>query len=236
LTRFLRDFVWGSKIEGSGRRESMKIIKKIKKATAGKNREAASIGIIGLTEEQKEQQEEFMKRFEEKLEFCRKNAIPQEKKVSGIELKNHILEEYGAGEKEFPERQKQMFKEGLLYTLHPEIFPESCFPPKNGRREAVLKWARNHDQKEISDIARGTPDEKYGLQFSYLEIPERKIRFDLELNTGCMQISSEGDESIDLFGEIVLWQGITKEDIENETDAFRIFADEYYRSARGNQL
>ena len=213
----------------------MNILKKVKKAAAGELREAASIGIIGLTEEQKEQQEEFMKLFEEKLDFCRKNAVPRDKKVSGIELKNHIIEEYGAVEKDFPERQKQMFKEGLLYTLHPEIFPESCFPPKNGGRKAFLKWARNHDWKEISDIARGIPDEQFGLQFAYLEIPGRNIRFDIELTTVRMQISSQGDESADLYGEIVLWQGITKEDIENETDAFRSYADEYYRSTGGNQ-
>lgn len=114
-------------------------------------------------------------------------------------------------------------------------FPESCYPPKKGGREAVLKWARNHDQKEISDIARDTPDEKYGLQFSYLEMPGRKIRFDLELSTGWMQVASEGDESEDIYREIILWQGITKEDIENETNAFHIYAEEYYKRVRGNQ-
>ena len=209
----------------------MNIRKKVKRAAAGKRREAAAVGIIGFSEEQTEQYEEFRKRLEEKKEFCRKNAVPREKKVSGIELKNHIIEEYGAVEREFPERQKQMFKEGLLYTLHPEIFPESCFPPKEGGREAALKWARQHDHEEISDIAGNIPDEQFGLQFSYLEIPEKEIRFDLELSTGWMQISSTGDESGDLFGEIVLWQGITKDDIEYETDAFHIYADEYYRAS-----
>jgi hypothetical protein len=171
----------------------MNIIGKVKKAAAGKPREAAAVGIIGLTVEQREQQEEFMKRFEEKKEFCRKNAIPRDKKISGIELKNHIIEKCSAVEKEFPERHKQMFKEGLLYTLHPEIFPESCYPPKEGGREAVLKWARNRDQEEISDIANNTPDEQFGLEFAYLEIPGRKIRFDLELSTRWMQISSQGE-------------------------------------------
>ncbi len=213
----------------------MEIMKEIIKTSTGKKREAAAIGIIGLSEEQREQHEKAMKRFEEKLDFCRKKAIPKEKKVSGAELKNHIIEKYGAVEKEVPERQKQMFKEGLLYTLHPELFPESCFPPKKGGREAVLKWARHHDREEISDIARSVPDGKFGLQLSYLEIPERKIRFDLELSTVRMQISSEGDESADIYGEIVLWQGITKEDIEKETNAFRIYADEFYRSVRGNR-
>jgi hypothetical protein len=98
-----------------------------------------------------------------------------------------------------------------------------------------LKWARNHDQEEISDIVNNTPDEQFGLEFVYLEIPGRKIRFDLELSTRWMQISSQGDESEDLYDEIVLWQGITKEDIENETDAFRIYADKYYRSVQGNR-
>lgn len=214
----------------------MNIFKKVKRAAAVKQREASAIGIIGLTEEQQEQMEEYKKLFEEKKDFCRNNAVPRERKVSGTELKNHIIEEYGAVEKEFPERQKQMFKEGLLYTLHPEIFPESCFPPREGGREAVLKWARHHDHSEISNIARGISDEQFGLQFCYLEIPENEIRFDLELSTGQMQISSAGDESEELFREIVLWQGITKEDIENETSAFHIYADEYYRSFRGNPL
>jgi hypothetical protein len=213
----------------------MKIMKKIKQAAAGKYKEAASIGIIGLPEEQGEQYEEFRKRFEEKKEFCRKNAVTRDKKVPGIELKNYIIEKYGAVEKEFPERQKQMFKEGLLYTLHPEVFPESCFPPKKGGRAAVLKWARNHDRQEISDIAASIPDGQFDLQFSYLELPENGIRIDLELSTGRMQISSSGDESVDLYGEIVLWQGITKEDIEKETNTFLIYADEFYRSNRDNQ-
>jgi hypothetical protein len=127
----------------------MNIIKKVKEAASGKRKEAASIGIIGFSEEQKEQYEEFKKRFEEKMDFCRKNAIPREKKISGIELKNHIIEEYGAVEKEFP---------------------ESCFPPKKGGKETVLKWARHHDQNEIRKIARGIPDEQFGLQFSDLLI------------------------------------------------------------------
>ena len=206
----------------------MNIKKKVKKAAVGIRKEAAAIGIIGFSEEDREQYEEFKTRFEEKKDFCRKNAIPREAKVSGIELKNHIIDKYGAVEKEFPERQRQMFKEGLLYTLHPEIFPESCFPPKEGGREAVIKWARHHDRQEISDITGSIPDEQFGLQFSYLEIPEKEIRFDLELTTGQMQISSSDDESEDLYREIVLWKGITKEDIENETDAFHIYADEYF--------
>ena len=213
----------------------MNILKKMKRVAARKHGEAASIGIIGFSEEQKEQWAEHMKLLDEKKEYCRKNAIPKEKKVTGIELKNHIIKEYGAVEKEFPERKKQMFKVGLLYTHHPEIFPESCFPPKGGGREAVLKWARQHDREEINRIAGSIPDGQFGLQFVYLEIPKKEIRFDLELTTGRMQISSAADESVAIFGEIILWQGITKEDIENETSEFLIYADEFFRSNQENQ-
>lgn len=156
-------------------------------------KEAVSIGIIKGSEEQK-------KLWEVKKEVCRKYATPREEKVSGTELKNYLVNQHGAVEMEFPERQKQAFKAIVLRNIHPEASPE--------------------------DI----PDEMYGLQFSYLVIEDKDLRIYLELTTGRMQMSSTWYDTTELFREIVLWEGITKEDIENETSKFMVYTDEFYHS------
>ena len=191
---------------------------------------ACSIGIIESSEEQN-------KIWEEKKEVCRKNATLKEKKVSGAELKNYLIDRYGAVEMEFPERQKNAFKASVLCNIHPEAFPESCFPPEEGGKRALKKWLKQNNPEPII-LARDIPDEKYGLQFCYLEIPEKEVRIYLELTTGHMQLSSTWYDSTELFREIVLWKGITKEDMDNETPEFMVYANEYYRSRqiRDNQL
>ena len=205
----------------------MNVIKKIKRT--GIRKEAAAVGVI-------EQSEEQEKLWEEKKELCRKNAVPREKKVTGIELKNYLIEQHGAIELEFPERQKQTYKASLLYDLHPEIFPESFFPPRECGEKALIKWAKQHDFEEINEFARDIPDEMYGLKFSYMEIPEKEVHIYLEITTGRMQLSSTWYDIKDLFRGIVLWSGITKEDIDNETDAFMIYATEYYDNFGRGQL
>ena len=195
------------------------------KANHKKQNEETGVGFAWF-----ERPEEQEKIWEEKKEVCKKYAIPREKKVSGIELKHYLIKQQGAVEMQFPIRLKQMYKASLLYDLHPEIFPESCFPPREGGKKAFVKWAKQHNPKEIDEFARDIPDEKYGLEFSYLEITEKEVRIYIEMTTGRMQLSSTWYDTEELNREIVLWMGITKEDIENETDAFMIFADEYYHS------
>jgi len=180
---------------------------------------ASSIGTIEASEVQN-------KIWEEKKEECRKNATPREKKVSGIELKNYLIDQYSAVEMEFPERQKQAFKASVLCNIHPEAFPESCFPPKEGGKRALKKWLKQNNPEPII-LAEDIPDEKYGLQFSYLVLQEKEVRIYLELTTGHMQLSSTWYDSADLSREIVLWKGITKEDIDNETPEFMAYADAY---------
>ncbi len=145
-----------------------------------------------------------------------------------MELKQYLIDRHDAVEIEFPERLKQMYKANLLADLHPEIFPKSCFPPEKGGKRALMKWAKNYDPQEKQTIAGNIPDEKYGLQFAYLEIPDQGVRIYLEMNSVRMQFSTINNDAEDLIREIILWIGITKEDIENETPAFLSYADEYY--------
>ncbi len=183
---------------------------------------AVSIGIIKGSEEQK-------KLWEVKKEVCRKNATPREKKVSGTELKNYLIDQHGAVEMAFPERQKQAFKASVLCSIHPEAFPELCFPPKESGNRALKKWLKQNKPEPII-LATDIPDEMYGLQFSCLVIADKDIRIYLELTTGQMQMSSTWCDTTELFREIVLWEGITKEDIENETPKFMVYTDEFYHS------
>jgi hypothetical protein len=192
-----------------------------------KHKEASSIGIIGF--QSWEQSEERKKLWKEKLAYCKKNAVPRAEKVSGMELKQYLIDRHGAVEMEFPERLKQMYKANLLSDLHPEIFPETCFPPEKGGKRALLKWAKNHDPQERQTIARNIPDQEYGLQFAYLEIPGQGARIYLELSSARMQFSAINNDAEDLIREIILWIGVTKEDIENETPEFLSYADELYR-------
>jgi hypothetical protein len=205
----------------------MNVIKLIKRT--GIRKEAAAVGVI-------EQSDELEKLWADKKELCRKNAVPRGNKVSGIELKNYLIEQHGAVELEFPERQKQRYKAGLLYDLHPEIFPESFFPPQECGEKTLIKWAEKHDFEEINIFARDISEEKHNLRFSYLEIPEKEVRIYLEITTGHMQLSSTWYDIEDLSREIVLWSGITQEDIDNETDAFMIYATEYYHNFQKGQL
>lgn len=191
-----------------------------------KHKGACSIGIIGI--QNWEQSEERKQLWEEKKRYCKENATPREEKVSGMELKQYLIDRHGAVEKEFPERLKQMYKSNLLFDLHPEIFPESCFPPEKGGKRALLKWAKEHDPQERQTITGNITDEEYGLQFTYLEIPDQGVRIYLELNSVRMQFSSTNNDAGHLIREIILWIGITKEDIENETPVFLSYADEFY--------
>lgn len=97
----------------------------------------------------------------------------------------------------------------------------------------MKKWLKQNNPQPVV-LARDIPDEKYSLQFSYLEIPEKEVRIYLELTTGRMQMSSTWYDTTELFREIVLWEGITKEDIDNETPKFMVYTSEYYESQQNS--
>ena len=187
---------------------------------------AVSIGTI-------EASSEYDKIWEEKKEECKKNAIPRDKKVSGGELKMHLVDKYNAEEMDFSESEKLALKINVLLNTYPEAFPKSCFPPKEGGEKAMKKWLKQHDFTEIYTLAKNIPDEKYDLQFDYLIIKDKEIKILIELTTGHMQLSSKGPDLDDMSREIALWKGITREDMDNETPDFLAYVDAYYHSHHG---
>lgn len=223
----------------------------LKKSRSLSKTSQSSIGIIGGSDgptavfvcDEKDQAQKHSK-WQQELAVCRKQTVPKERMVTGDELKQHLVNEYGAIEMEISEGKKTALKICVLSNYYPET---------------LLEWAKK-DHVNRWQAAQNVSDEEYGLRYTCLTIPRTEkterfyitmehdnsirdhrsllsklfrkssqelnvnideMEFQIELSTGYMQLNN-GCQS--LFNEVILWRGVTKEDIETQTPSFLGYA------------
>jgi hypothetical protein len=242
-------------------------------------KESATIGIIGGADgptvvyvaNSKRKTSDY-NQWQRVLDACKGQAVTRERHFTGEEIKDHIIETYGAKEIEPTPTQKLMLKINVLSNCYPEALQQSAMPDKNADKKEWLEWARQEHVNTL-DIAQKVSDETYGLRYAVLRIPrteitevyylageeeqkthmkkhekkhkkglknilrrlfvkyrkrqftdltERKpeIILEIELSTGYMMMQNGCSM---LMNEIILWQGVTKEDIEKCTPRFMAF-------------
>lgn len=157
------------------------------------------------------------------------NLIDKMKKIKTLVLANEAA---SIGNFEQSEEQNKLWQEKKELCKKNAIHRQV----KVSGNEIKNYLINQHGAEEIEfpqrfkQMFRDIPDEKYGLNFCYLELSEKEVKIYLELTTGHMKLSSTWYDTTELFREIVLWIGITKEDIDKETSTFMVYADEFYYS------
>lgn len=186
------------------------------------------------------------------LQTCKEITVPKSDKITGEEIKNYLIDKYDAREIELPSNSKQSLKYNLIMNYYPEALQE--LEALQGHKDMGYFDQFNNielisDEKlklNFSSliISRTSKTESLYQEFEQ-EINEhiyrtkslfsrifkksirktlkniKEIKFEIELSTGYMQFSN-GPKS--LMDEIILWKGVTQEDIDNSTPAFMSYA------------
>lgn len=175
--------------------------------------------------------EERKQRYREFLELAKQKIIPRELPVSVEEWLEHLKVFYGAEELPVTRSQEWCLKRNILPNFFPELLPFPVCPPEGAGKKEILAWAEKEEQENGAFIDQFQP-EKIGLRLHVHRIPEEKKREYLEAGealdqdlfvqweekTGYMMVTGPGN--VKLSDELVIWRGVTQEDIDQETPAF----------------
>lgn len=200
-----------------------------------------------------EQNKEKLQQFRLLLEACKKAAKPVQRRKAGDELKAYLIHTFGAQEITPSERQLRSLKLGALIASRPGTLQVPKMPEESAPKEEWLKWAKQ-SHLEYAQAADRLPDDLLGFRYAFLRIPCGKatktyyrirkkenrmhlrsmqkrllgkradmddITVDIELSTGYMTM---GNSCLKLMNELVLWRGITQQDIDQETPEFLAYA------------
>ncbi len=139
------------------------------------------------------------------------------------ELENHLINDYNAVPYQLSERELEMLKANVIMNRFREvlILPESL--GENPTKKQLLKYAQNDTSFEH---ARNYPAEKLGLIMKAYKLPlaidgRREAIVELEMTSEYMRISNTPKEVADVLS---IWQGVSEEDIANETPRFIAYA------------
>lgn len=179
------------------------------------------------------------------LEECKKLVAPIAHAISGDKLMQHLIEEYGAHEIEISHGQKLALKINVLSNYLPDALQQPSMPQQDADKKTWTKWEQNY--ADYWHSVQLLSDEKYGLRFACLKVPrttkaerfytmlehERKddmrkhpkdydekvddMEFELELSTGYIALRNGCNL---LMNEIILWRGVTQEDIDKCTPIY----------------
>ena len=179
--------------------------------------------------------EEKKKRFQELLKLVRENAVPRKAPLTTEEMMEHLITFYEAVEIPASPGQIWAMKRNVISNFFPEILPFPVRPPKGAGKKELLTWAEQEEKENGAFIDRLSPDE-LGLVLHVFRIPEQKkqeyweeedqtdqdLLIEWEERTGHMTVSGPGCRK--LGDELILWKGVTKEDLEKETPVFYSYA------------
>lgn len=234
----------------------------ISKRQSNKNDGACAVGIIGGADGPTAvfvasgKNRERKRQWDVALEACKEIAVPVEHIKTGDELKNYLMETFGAEEIEPQQWQLDMLKINALMNHHPEALQMPELPDEKATQEEWLEWAKEK-HLDYRESAKRLPDDVFGFRYAFLRIPhnektriyyrarqkedkmtgikglfyalkryvkrqdEPEMMLDIELSTCHM---SMGNGCARLINHLVLWRGITKEDIEQRTPLFMAYA------------
>lgn len=139
------------------------------------------------------------------------------------ELENHLINNYNAVPYKLSERKLEMLKANVIMSRFREILvlPESL--GENPTKKQLLKYAQNDTSFEQ---ARRYPAGKLGLVMKAYKLPlaidgRQEAIVELEMTSEYMRISNASKEVADALS---IWQGVSEEDIANETPRFIAYA------------
>jgi hypothetical protein len=139
------------------------------------------------------------------------------------ELENHLINDYNAVPYQLSERKLEMLKANVIMNRFREvlILPESF--EENPTKKQLLEYVQNDTSFEQ---ARNYPAEKLGLVMKAYKLPlaiggRREAIVELEMTSEYMRISNMPKEVADILS---IWQGVSEEDIANETPRFIAYA------------
>lgn len=204
----------------------MNIIKIIKKNIFRKRKEgASSIGIIGGADgptailyagkkSNKSDQEEFLK-------YAKSKIKPNYRSIN--QLENFLIENYKARPYQLSEKKLEMLKVNVIMNKYRDllVFPQPL--GENPTKKQILKYA----QEDTSfDQAKDYPAEKLGLVMKAYKLPlnldsQKDAMVQLEMTSEYISIS---DAPKDLADDLLIWLGVSEEDIDKETPRFIAYA------------
>lgn len=198
----------------------------IKRIFQKKKKEVATIGIIGGVDgptgvfiagkktPNNSDQQPFLKYAKTKIKanyhsFC--------------ELENHLIKDYNAVPYQLTERKLEMLKANVIMNRFREVLvlPEPL--GENPTKKKLLEYVQNDTSFEQ---ARSYPAEKLGLIMRAYRLPltlggQHEAVVELEMTSKYMSISDAPKEVADA---LFIWQGVSEEDIANESPRFIAYA------------
>ena len=179
------------------------------------------------------------KDFDKKIDNFAKKAEPCKK--SNKEVLEYLNEKYGINEEALSQTEKESYKVNYILNKRPELLktPEII----NNKKMLSRKEMAELNENSVSRIkeARAYPFEKLGLElrgfyFQYFLSDSEKLLFhivsDEKNNAFNIKVSAINREMTDaeheiiseIIDDIIIFQGITKEDIEKRTPEFLSYA------------
>lgn len=164
------------------------------------------------------------------LEACRRQVVPRAVDLTGEEIKTFLVDTYGAFEIDPIPSQRLMLKVNVLSSFYPQALQQPPLPDENANIKEWQRWAQQQHMNYL-EAAKQVSDEDYNLRYLFLQIPgdesddleeqQSEILLEIELTTGYMSIKNGSDI---LKNEIILWRGVTMDDVEKCTPRFMAYA------------
>lgn len=139
------------------------------------------------------------------------------------ELEKYLIENYNAVPYQLSERQLEILKANVIMNRFREVLvlPEPL--GENPSKKQLLEYAENDTSFEQ---ARSYPAKKLGLIMKAYKLPlavggRDEALVELEMTSDYMRIT---DAPKELADELFIFQGVSEEDIANETPRFSAYA------------
>lgn len=192
----------------------LNIFKSLINAYKIRKKYAGAIGIIGGADgptavfwTEKCNQDDF-------LDYASAQIKPCEKSFE--ELENHLVSKYGAVPHELLSREIENIKVNVLLSKYKHLLNS---PPPLPRNPSKKDFETHFLNDTTIDQAKAYPIEKLDLDVKAFKMKDTIIK--IETKSGYLTLDNG---NIDLFMELIAFQGVTQEDIINRTTKFIDYA------------
>ncbi|HHX61140.1 MAG TPA: sodium ion-translocating decarboxylase subunit beta [Epulopiscium sp.] len=139
------------------------------------------------------------------------------------EIENHLIKNYNAVPYQLSERKLEMLKANVIINRFKEVLILPKPFGENPTKKQLLEYAKNDTSFEQ---ARSYPAEKLGLIMKAYKLPitlddQHEVVVELEMTSEYMSISDAPKEVADA---LFIWQGVSEEDVANESPRFIAYA------------
>lgn len=139
------------------------------------------------------------------------------------ELEDYLIKEYNGVPYQLSERKLEMLKANVIINKFSEVLDLPKPLGENPTKKELLNYVKNDTSFEQ---ARSYPAENLGLIMKAYKLPlasddRNEPIVELEMTSEYMRISDAPKEIADALS---IWQGVSEEDIKNETPRFFAYA------------